>query len=268
MKKLFLVAFLASSLMSVQSCGGDDNVTPTGGSNNNGVNNGGGGNNGGGNNGGGNATTANLPTKITRDYRRYETFKYDDQDRIILHSSKLDNYRWKDISFKYSNDTLVSMQSVGDWPTKDTIFYTFIYSSNEVRYDYTTTKGDISGYAILKLDNNGLLVEDLLENGTKREYFYDSNNNLIKIKVGNWEENYSYYANTNGIFKNVNMPQWAFYSVIYARPQNSIFNNMSKSVNNSSTQNTFNYAYKYNSDGYPVIMYGEGQDDLDIEYTK
>ncbi|WKW47576.1 hypothetical protein P3875_05845 [Myroides sp. JBRI-B21084] len=256
MKKLLLVALIASSFMSLQSCGGEDSVAPNG-------------TNGGGNNGGGgNTTTAILPTRITRDYKRYETFKYDDKNRIILHSKKLDNYYWEDITFNYSNDTLLGMKSIGDWPVKDTIFYTFKYSTNEVRYDYTTSKGNLKGYAILKIDNNGILLEDLLDNGTKREYFYDSNNNLIKIKVGNWEGNYSYYANTNGIFKNVNMPQWAFYSVIYTRPQNSLFNNMSKSVNNSSTQNTFNYNYKYNKDGYPVIMYGDGQDDLDIEYTK
>jgi len=55
MKKLLLIVFLVSSFMSLQSCGGDDNIVPSG---NNGDNN------GGGNNGGGNMITANLPINI------------------------------------------------------------------------------------------------------------------------------------------------------------------------------------------------------------
>src|SRR5690554_4828006 len=109
MRKLLFIAFIASSFISLQSCGGDDNIVPNG---NNGGGNNGGGNNGGGNNGGGNngnTTTANLPILIEDVTGGKIVFEYDSKDRfqeIKKLSPGSSNHLKNLIEFIYSNDTL------------------------------------------------------------------------------------------------------------------------------------------------------------------
>src|SRR5690606_14781463 len=266
MKRLLFFVFIVINFINLESCANyvDDNVTPKG--NNNG---GGSGNNSGGNSGGGNNNSSipNLPIKITRDYKRYETFKYDNKGRIVQQNMISDIYYLRKMFIKYSNDTIVSIKKFDEWFYNDTIYYKFIYSGNTIRYDYATSNGSVSGYNIMTLDNNCVLLKDDYRY-VKREYFYDSNKNLIKIKVVNQEVNYSYFANTNGVFKNVNMPQWFFYSVFNTRVTNSIFNNMSKAIGQTNIYDTINYRYQYNKDGYPVNIYSDRLEDLEIEYSK
>src|SRR5690554_2472803 len=110
MKKLLFIAFIASRFISLQSCGGDDNIVPNG---NNGGGNNGGGNNGGGNNG--NTTTANLPILIEDVTGGKIVFEYDSKDcfqEIKKLSPGSSNHLKNLIEFIYSNDTLREIKTI------------------------------------------------------------------------------------------------------------------------------------------------------------
>ncbi len=222
MKKLLLVAFLASSLMNLQSCGGDDNVAPSGGSNNGGGNNGGGNNgggrnNGGGNNGGGNTTTANFPIFIDIGDEIDINIEYDSKDRfskITVEGYK--SYAANVVSeFTYTNDVLTEIkQTFGSLANPSSIdINRSTYTNNTVKITYDDP---LQYEKTMSLDNQGLLLSTYnyrsLANEKHTEYYtYDNNKNMMTFSIDNFYKVDYTYDNSNGIFKNVNMPQWAIY---------------------------------------------------------
>ena len=257
MKKLLLVAFLATSLMSLQSCGGDDNVAPSGGSNNGGGNNGGG-NNGGGNNGGGNTTTANLPIFIDIGDEDDVKIEYDSKDRF----SKITVEGSTNVvsEFTYNNDVLTELkQTYGSisHPTKIAI-NRFTYSNNSVN---VVSDDPIRFEKTMIFDNQGLLLSTYNYRSSSNEkyteyYTYDNNKNMITFGIDNYYKVDYTYDNSNGIFKNVKMPQWAMYYSLYNSIHTgfclSIYSNIEDISGGGKNMN--NFQYKYNSDNYPISL--------------
>lgn len=113
----------------------------------------------------------------------------------------------------------------------------------------------------MSLDNQGLLLSTYnyrsLANEKHTEYYtYDNNKNMMTFSIDNFYKVDYTYDNSNGIFKNVNMPQWAiYYSVgrsIHLGFCLSVYNNI---VDISGGGNNINsFQYKYNSDNYPISV--------------
>lgn len=251
MKKLLLVALIASSFMSLQSCGGDDNVTPSGGTNN------GGSNTGGGNNGGGNTTTANLPTFIDVEGMGDTTIEYDSKNRFSK-ITVLENSSNVSISeFKYSNDVLTEIKKTyGTSSNPVTEYHSFTYLNNTVSIDISDkNKDDLE----ILIDNQGLALQTTYINSTNNRYtttyLYDNNKNVISSISVNYKQD-MIYDNAKGIFKNVNMPQWAlFYSLtksvnLISFPV-SIYNNLTEI---SIATAPYIFQYTYNNDNYPITF--------------
>lgn len=275
MKKLLLVAFIACSLMNLQSCAnyGDDNVAPSGGGNNGGGNNGGGnnggGNNGGGNNGGGgNTTTANLPVKITTGDDIIE-FKYNNDDRFTQITKKRKGSLYEKTDFEYSGDTLKFVKKLGvnesytvDFNySKDTVFITRNSSNKEYEEKYI-------------IDNQGSLLEIKSYSTTFNRIFNnDSNGNIIFFNNNGHQANLK-HDNKNGIFKNVKLPYWAKAYIAAYYIHSSINYNYSNNVVNvdyvSNAWNDEHFTYSYNKDNFPSQVYHSYSSSVafQIEYSK
>ncbi len=253
MKKLLLVAFLASSLMSLQSCGGDDSVTPNGGGNNNGGNNG----------GGGNTTTANLPIEIELNYGKL-IYEYDSTDRF--HKVTFESKGSTDIitEFTYSNDVLTELkQTIGPANDLKVVTHSFTYSNNIVN----VTIDDDYSYNIRQIftDNQGISLKTIYTSSRfntiyNEEYSYDNNKNMISFKIDKTTQGMK-YDTSNGIFKNVKMPQWSlFYSLFHINKV------LALTINNNPIEislgpDPYIFQYTYNIDNYPITYnsnyYGE-----------
>ncbi len=259
MKKLLLVAFLASSLMSLQSCGGDDNIAPNGGVNN------GGGNNG----GGGNTATANLPIKITTGDDDVIEFKYNNDNRFAQITKKTKGSLYEKTDFEYSGDTLKFIKKLGvnesytvDFNySKDTVFLTRNTSSNKY----------IDKYIV---DNQGVLMEIKSYSTTFNRIFNNDSNGNITFFNNNGHQANLKYDNKNGVFKNVKLPYWAkaYIAAYYIHP--SINYNYSNNVVTvdyvSNAWNDEHFSYSYNKDNFPLKVYHSYSSSpaFQIEYTK
>ena len=270
MKKLLLIAFIACSLMNLQSCAnyGDDNVAPSGGGNNGGGNNGGG-NNGGGNNGGGvNTTTANLPIKITIGDDLIE-FKYNNDDRFTQITKKTKGSLYEKTDFQYSGDTLKFIKKNGANESytvdlkysKDTVFITRNTSNKKYTEKYI-------------IDNQGRLLEIKSYSTTFNRIFNnDSNGNIIFFNNNGHQGNLK-YDNKNGVFKNVKLPYWTKAYIVAYYVSFSLNYNYSKNVVNvdyvSNAWNDEHFSYSYNKDNYPIDIYHSYSFTaaFQIEYTK
>ena len=245
MKKILLVTFIVSSFISLQSCGGDDNVTPNG----NGTNNGGG-NNG----GGGNTTTANLPIFIDVEGNGDTTIEYDSKNRFSKITVEGNSSNVSISEFKYTNDVLTEIKrTFGPLSNRVTEYHSFTYLNNIVSIDISN-KDDIE----ISIDNQGLALQTTFINSTynsySAQYLYDNNKNVISTISANFKQD-MIYDNAKGIFKNVNMPQWAlFYSLtksvdLISFPV-SIYNNLVE----ISISPPYVFQYTYNNDNYPITF--------------
>src|SRR5690554_7129743 len=272
MKKLLFIAFIASSFISLQSCGGDDNIVPNGnnGGGNNGGGNNGGGNNGGGNNGGGNngnTTTANLPILIEDVTGGKIVFEYDSKDRfqeIEKLSPGSSNHLKNLIEFIYSNDTLREIKTIDYTYTTNNrlINYSFSYTNNEVKvdvYDSGQAPGWTEWSDQLLIDDQGRIIQNTRGHnsgygGRIEEFFYDNNGNIISYNAPPFFYTMT-YDSSNAIFKNVNNEQWAIFYVLFHSVGSAysfnIYNNVIEITNANDSQFS---NYTYNSENYPITM--------------
>lgn len=209
-----------------------------------------------------------IPICIYNNYGMEYNYKYDDKDRIT-------QIEMKDISLvsvyppatthtlyliKYDDqnriDSLIrvfkaSYETAQYFPD-DTVVY--VYTGDEIRCNSkyfteileTDTQGKILTGRFESIDK-----ENDLYNGSSNIYEYDNNNNILSVNTiyaDNIEDKYTYtYDKRNGVFKNVNMPQWFMVSQLSTEKQtvNNIISTMSEDIVYSIT------SYKYTENNYP-----------------
>ena len=251
MKKILLSALIFSTLAFVSCNDSDDNNT------------------------GVDTSGIYLPTKFESE-ENVQTFVYDSENRLIESKDiEDDGSRTNIVTFVYTNGQLVSAKEVttevgNDQTYVSTEDYTFTYQNNEVTVVnvYTSNSSNSTQTSVYTIDSNGKL-----QSGNGLTVTYDSKGNVTKLVEDDFENTYT-YDNQNGMFKNVNTPQWAFYLVL---EEFHIFdiNNVTKLTYKDSEdaeEDFSNISYQYNSANYPVKMNVTGSDDFSnsvtIEYIK
>lgn len=251
MKKILLSALMFSTLAFVSCNNSDDNNT------------------------GVDESGIYLPTKFESE-ENVQTFVYDSENRLIESKDILEDGSYsKVVTFVYTNKQLVSAKEVtteiGDEQTYvSTEDYTFTYQNNEVTVVnvYTSNWGNNTRTSVYTIDSNGKL-----QSGNDVTVVYDSNGNITKLVEDDFENTYT-YDNKNGIFKNVNTPQWAFYLLLDGF-HNFDINNVTKLTYKDSEDAEGGYSnitYQYNSANYPIKMNVIGSDNfsnsITVEYLK
>lgn len=250
MKKILLSALMLSTLAFVSCNDSDDNS-------------------------GAQDTGLYLPTKLTSE-ENVQTFVYDSENRLVESKDvHTDGAYTSQVTFEYVNGKLVSAKEVttevGDTQTYvSTNDYTFTYQNNEVMVKdvYVSNWSNSTQTSVYTIDSNGKL-----QSGNGITVNYDSKGNVTKLVEDDFENTYT-YDNQNGMFKNVNTPQWAFYLLL---EEFHIFdiNNVTKLTYKDSEDAEGGFSsmtYQYNSSNYPVKMNITGSDDFSnsvtIEYLK
>lgn len=216
-----------------------------------------------------------LPTKFESD-ENVQTFIYDSENRLIESKDiEDDGSRINVVTFVYANGQLVSAKEVTTEAGNDQTYvstedYTFTYQNNEVTVVnvYTSNWSNNTQTSIYTIDANGKL-----QTGNGVFVTYDSRGNITKLVEGDVEYTYT-FDDKNGMFKNVNSPQWAFYLLLEGLHIFDI-NNATKLIYKDSedAEGGFsNITYQYNSANYPVKMNITGSDNfsnsITIEYLK
>lgn len=218
-----------------------------------------------------------LPIKISYSKSNRSYYTYDASNRLIeiLSSYKFDNEFVGSYSFlyeiKYTADNKVDSlyKTMGPYQTRTT------YVPNDtIGFDYDGLKiTATSKFSVLEMtiDEQGQVLTaslkpTILSGGLswERLYEYDSTGNIsrctLKYSTGEtYVINYT-YDNRNGIFKNVNTPQWLLVTQL---DENCIINN---EIYENGNMNT-NISYKYSASGYPKSYTVRYIDNTKITYT-
>ncbi|MDR0873723.1 MAG: hypothetical protein LBN27_09725 [Prevotellaceae bacterium] len=208
-----------------------------------------------------NNTQVYLPSKIIYDGET-TTFTYDNQRRV---TEQKNSYTTN--TYTYNSDgTLAQVVKLNEDPLSSRTI-TYEYKENAVERIATGSK---STYEYVLKDNRIVANNSDLDSYS---YTYDAVGNMIKqtkqTKVGykTYENTYEYtYDNKNGVFKNVNIPQWYKITELYQWSDIAV-------VNNALTDGDLGWKleYVYNENGYPTSckMYEEGslRKTMTIEYT-
>src|SRR5690606_9061996 len=223
--------------------------------------------------GGSTTMTANLPIKIHyyNTYAGTKTIKYDDKDRFIEILDR-ENNKFENVFFTYENDTLTQIKTVGNTTYEvlnTTITFTYV---KDIIYVQRKTEGyNTTNMDKLKIDQSGMLLSIVEDTRINRQFFYDSNGNMTKWIDLYAEEADLTYNSTNGIFKNVNLPQWAKYYTMRYISYFFVYSLMNNIQEINYSHNAFNpekYIYQYNSQMYPEFMGRDNQYYYEIEYSK
>lgn len=189
-------------------------------------------------------------------------FTYDSNNRLIF---KVEAEKGDDgiiypdtTKFLYDNQGRLSSTVRGG----NTV--TFAYADNKV-FCVDSSNGKTYSLDTLELGSKGELLR---EYGTGRSctYEYDASGNIIKAEYNKGTSNASTevmtYDNKNGVFKDVNLPQWyCVYDNFF--PYNIINNLITFKENDDKEQKSI---IDYNEAGYPVKIVNDGV--YNITYIK
>jgi len=205
-----------------------------------------------------------LPLKISTN--SYTTnFSYNDKGQVVK-ITESDGYEYV---FKYDGKQLVEIveddTSNGGYKT----VYTFSQTGSTVTLNMEAV---IDGQKYEDKENLQLDAKGNLAYDGYFTYTYDASGNVVKMTSEDGEATLAYDAK-NGIFKNMNLPQWVM-SYILSYQINHINNVLTFSFVSEDVEdnNSGTAKYDYNADGYPIKATVDSDvDDREvqiIEYTK
>ncbi len=226
-----------------------------------------------------NSSARLLPSKVSAQYRasakRIYSYKYDESNRMTEY--KETRYYGNDISLQDiettckiiygGNNRIDTMIIIPRLINIDTTLADMLYElvNDTITFDYKAdtiiAKRKNKTNEEIVVDSQGYVyshqyvIEGDLTKQVKVDYQYDNNGNIQKYIVNSEDEAeapYMYYTydSRNGIFRNVNTPQW--FLVIMINQEFNFLNNYKEYVDNKG--NKWGIEYKYNSDDYPVYF--------------
>jgi len=225
-----------------------------------------------------NSSVRLLPAKIITEHeassRRIFTYNYDENNRLISYVETSlfgNNIGLEDmetacrITYNSSNeiDSLIIIpRLLNDFADVNNTMSAFVndtivfdYEGQEISINYKNKDKET-----IMVDPQGNVLSYKYNGGAEGEleitnhYHYDDAGNITKVSIHNGIESpyipYTYnYDKRNGIFKNINVPQW--FLVIMLNQNFNLLNNYNEYIDYDG--GSWSIEYDYNSDDYPIF---------------
>jgi hypothetical protein len=217
-----------------------------------------------------------LPKRIYGVYEEMDwsiSFEYDDQNRLINAIVPHEEYR---IDFSYPDGRVYHLEYL------DLVYNSIYRTVSAIRSadSISETRTEIAGTFSHSEASVLTLVDERLarsrysgsnsNDDSETVFFYDDDGNLIRV-AENDDDVLSYrYDDRNGIFSNINTPDWLLngLDIEYVKYLAFNVNNVIelKDSYNRGKGRVITYVYMYNEDGFPVsFQYTETGDDGDVK---